>query len=64
MSCPIPRLLLAASLLFGISGGAFAAKDLVVGVPGNLTGLDAPDLNDNLSQSAARLIFEGLYMLD
>jgi glutathione transport system substrate-binding protein len=61
---PIPRFLLAASLLFGLPCGAFAAKDLVVGVPGNLTGLDAPDLNDNLSQSAARLIFEGLYMLD
>ena len=43
---------------------AFAAKDLVVGVPANLTGLDPADLNDNLSQSAARLMFEGLYMLD
>ena len=30
----------------------------------NLTGLDPADLNDNLSQSAARLMFEGLYMLD
>jgi glutathione transport system substrate-binding protein len=64
MPRPISGLLLAASLLFGIPAGAFAAKDLVVGVPDNLTGLDAPDLNDNLSQSAARLIFEGLYMLD
>ena len=30
----------------------------------NLTGLDPADLNDNISQSAARLMFEGLYMLD
>ena len=36
----------------------------MVGVPDNLTGLDPADLNDNLSQSAARLMFEGLYMLD
>jgi glutathione transport system substrate-binding protein len=60
----IPRMLLAGVLMIAVPGVAFAAKDLVVGVPGNLTGLDAPDLNDNLSQSAARLIFEGLYMLD
>ena len=35
-----------------------------MGVPANLTGLDPADLNDNLSQSAARLMLEGLYMLD
>ena len=58
------RMLLAAVLAFGAAGGAFAAKDLVVGVPDNLTGLDPADLNDNISQSAARLMFEGLYMLD
>jgi len=60
----LTRLLFAAFLAFGASGAAFAAKDLVVGVPDNLTGLDPADLNDNLSQSAARLMFEGLYMLD
>ena len=60
-----PRMLLAAALAFGAAGAAHAAKDLVVGVPdANLTGLDPADLNDNLSQSAARLMFEGLYMLD
>jgi glutathione transport system substrate-binding protein len=58
------RMLLAVSLAFGASGAALAAKDLVVGVPDNLTGLDPADLNDNLSQSAVRLMFEGLYMLD
>jgi len=56
--------LLAALLGSGMSGRALAGKDLVVGVPENLTGLDPADLNDNLSQSAARLMFEGLYMLD
>ena len=57
-------MLFAGVLLFALPGAAFAAKDLVVGVPANLTGLDPADLNDNLSQSAARLMFEGLYMLD
>ena len=60
----LPRMLLAASLALGAASTAHAAKDLVVGVPDNLTGLDPADLNDNLSQSAARLMFEGLYMLD
>ncbi len=59
----IPGLLLAALLSFA-PGAAFAAKDLVVGIPANLTGLDPADLNDNASQSAARLMFEGLYNLD
>ena len=44
--------------------GAVAAKDVVVGLPVNLTGLYPADLNDNASQSAARLMFEGLYNLD
>jgi len=56
--------LLFAVLLSFAPGGAFAAKDLVVGIDVNLTGLDPADLNDNASQSAARLMFEGLYMLD
>jgi glutathione transport system substrate-binding protein len=56
--------MLAAALLFAVPAAAFAAKDLVVGVPATLTGLDPADLNDNLSQSAARLMFEGLYNLD
>ncbi|HEY2616269.1 MAG TPA: ABC transporter substrate-binding protein, partial [Acetobacteraceae bacterium] len=58
------RMLAAAVLGFGMAGAARAAKDLVVGLDSNLTGLDPADLNDNLSQSAARLMFEGLYMLD
>ncbi len=64
MTLILSRVLLAASLALGAAGAAHAAKDLVVGVPDNLTGLDPADLNDNLSQSAARLMFEGLYMLD
>jgi glutathione transport system substrate-binding protein len=57
-------MLLATALAFGAAGAAHAAKDLVVGLEANLTGLDPADLNDNISQSAARLMFEGLYMLD
>jgi glutathione transport system substrate-binding protein len=56
--------MLFAGMLMVVLPGAAFAKDLVVGVPANLTGLDPADLNDNLSQSAARLMFEGLYMLD
>jgi glutathione transport system substrate-binding protein len=58
------RLLCAAALALATPGVARAGKDLVVGVPDNLTGLDPADVGDNLSQSAARLMFEGLYMLD
>jgi glutathione transport system substrate-binding protein len=57
-------MLMAAALACGMADAAQAAKDLVVGVDSNLTGLDPADLNDNLSQSAVRLMFEGLYMLD
>src|ERR1700722_8835427 len=57
-------MMVAGMLMFASPGAAYAAKDLVVGVPANLTGLDPADLNDNLSQSAARLMFERLYMLD
>ena len=64
MKHTVSRMLLAAALAFGVAHGARAAHDLVVGVDANLTGLDPADLNDNLSQSAARLMFEGLYMLD
>lgn len=49
---------IAARAAAGPTGG-----DLVVGGPDNLTGLDPPTLNNNLSQSAARLRFEGLYIL-
>ena len=60
----VSGMLLAAALALGAAGAAHAAKDVVVGLDANLTGLDPADLNDNISQSAARLMFEGLYMLD
>lgn len=59
----LSRLLLAAMLCVA-AVTARAGGNLVVGVPENLTGLDPADLNDNVSQSAARLMFEGLYILD
>lgn len=58
----LPGLLLAAAAT--APGPARAASNLVVGVPNTLTGLDPADLNDNLSQSSARLMHEGLYSLD
>ncbi|MBV8577439.1 MAG: glutathione ABC transporter substrate-binding protein [Acetobacteraceae bacterium] len=38
--------------------------DVTVSVPDNLVGLDPADLNDNLSLSGCRLMFEGLYGFD
>jgi len=56
---------LAAALLCTVfATPAFAAKDLVVGVPDNLTGLDPQDVNDTLSQSATRTIYQGLLGFD
>ena len=46
------------------AGAAHAAKDLVIALRPISSGLDPADLNDNLSQSAARMMFQGLYMLD
>ena len=43
---------------------AAANADLTVGVPTNLTGLDPADVNDTLSQSACRLMMQGLYGFD
>ena len=59
-------MLLAASLalLSAAPGAAHAAEGSGGRRAGNLTGLDPADLNDNLSQSAARLMFEGLYSFD
>jgi len=58
----------------GLTAGAIAislalpgmayAKTLTVGVADNLTGLDPADVNDTLSQSATRTIYQGLYGLD
>ncbi len=56
--------LTAALLCTALATPAFAAKDLVVGVPDNLTGLDPQDINDTLSQSATRSIFQGLFGFD
>ena len=50
------KLVVAGALLLSVSTPALAAKDLVVGVPDNLTGLDPHNVNDTLSQSASRLI--------
>jgi glutathione transport system substrate-binding protein len=41
-----------------------AGTDLTVGVPTNLTGLDPADVNDTLSQSACKLMMQGLYGFD
>jgi len=56
-------LLLAAAVVLGQPVRAYA-NDLVVALTADVLGLDPADLNDNISQSATRLMFDGLYRLD
>lgn len=56
-------LLMVAALVLGVSRHA-DANDLVVALTADVLGLDPADLNDNISQSATRLMFDGLYRLD
>ncbi len=64
------RLLLAAGASLAAASAARPASaaegvsDLTVGVPTNLTGLDPADVNDTLSQSACKLMMQGLYGFD
>lgn len=60
----VSKLATAGALLLSVVTPAWAAKDLVVGVPDNLTGLDPHNANDTLSQSASRLILQGLFGFD
>lgn len=55
---------LAASTALGATPALAVGGDLVVGVPDNLTGLDPADVNDTLSQSACKLMLQGLYGFD
>ena len=67
MTLKCVRLLMAAAILVGAQTAqsrVAGAADLVVAVSDNLTGLDPHDLNDNISQAAARLTQEGLFKLD
>ncbi len=69
---PIPRrffiggslALAAAPGLAPLAARAAEGKNLTIGVQDNLTGLDPADLNDNLSLSACRTMFQGLYGFD
>ncbi len=65
----IPRRIFIGSSLALAAGSmrpsyAAGSSDLTVGVPTNLTGLDPADVNDTLSQSACRLMMQGLYGFD
>lgn len=56
--------LVAAPALTPLGARAAEGKDLTIGISDNLTGLDPANLNDNLSLSACRLMFQGLYGFD
>jgi len=47
-----------------VAPGAVGAKPLVVGIPDNLTGLDPTNVNDTLSQTSLRLVYQGLFGFD
>ncbi|TMV53845.1 glutathione ABC transporter substrate-binding protein GsiB, partial [Thioclava sp. BHET1] len=40
------------------------AKDLTVAIPNNLTGMDPANVNDTLSQTSLRLMYQGLFGFD
>ena len=42
--------------------GSFA-KDLTVAIPNNLTGMDPANVNDTLSQTSLRLMYQGALWL-
>uniref|UniRef100_A0A914Z9D7 Solute-binding protein family 5 domain-containing protein n=1 Tax=Panagrolaimus superbus TaxID=310955 RepID=A0A914Z9D7_9BILA len=44
--------------------GTVWAKSLTVAIPNNLTGLDPTNINDTLSQTSIRLIYQGLFGFD
>ncbi|HEX3349112.1 MAG TPA: ABC transporter substrate-binding protein, partial [Acetobacteraceae bacterium] len=60
------RLLASASLaaLLCFSTGVRAAKDVTVALDANIVGLDPQDLNDNLSLTATRTMYQGLFGFD
>ena len=47
-----------------LPGATAWAKSLTVAVPNNLTGLDPTNINDTLSQTSLRLIYQGLFGFD
>ena len=60
------RLLASASLvaLLCVSAGAHAAQTVTMALDANVIGLDPEDLNDNLSLSATRTMYQGLFGFD
>ena len=47
-----------------LAPAAVSAKDLTVAIQNNLTGLDPSNVNDTLSQTSLRLIYQGLFGFD
>ncbi|MBU6499085.1 MAG: glutathione ABC transporter substrate-binding protein [Rhodospirillales bacterium] len=59
-----PRLVLSAAFAAGLAAPALAAKDLVIARDANMPTLDPANTNDNLSISAERSMYQGLYGFD
>lgn len=47
-----------------LAPGAVLARDLTVAIQNNLTGLDPTNVNDTLSQTSLRLVYQGLFGFD
>lgn len=61
----LKKLLISSALAAAfILPGAAWAKSLTVAVPNNLTGLDPTNVNDTLSQTSLRMIYQGLFGFD
>lgn len=60
----VDRLGLVVALALALMSPARAQKAVVLGVPDNLTGFDAHTINDTLSQSATRMMLQGLFGFD
>ncbi len=58
------REFLAAGVMAALLAAPAAAKPLFVGIPDNLTGLDPTNVNDTLSQTSLRLVYQGLFGFD
>lgn len=60
----VKSLLVSTALGLAMMSPAAFGKDLTVAIQNNLTGLDPTNVNDTLSQTSLRLIYQGLFGFD
>ncbi|MFT3688636.1 ABC transporter substrate-binding protein [Paenirhodobacter sp.] len=60
----LKHLLASAAIAAALIPAAVWAKPLTVAIPNNLTGLDPTNVNDTMSQTSLRLVYQGLFGFD